>query len=67
MPNWRRSSYCSTGTCVLIAFTVIQAPVVTVLARDGKVDDGPILRFDSSAWKDFVSGVKAGEFRAGGL
>jgi hypothetical protein len=36
----------------------------TVFACDGKVDDGPILRFDASTWKDFVSGVKAGEFNA---
>jgi hypothetical protein len=54
---WRRSSRCGeSGTCVEIAHigTVINM-------RDAK-DPGPQLAFDRTRWKEFVVGIRNGEF-----
>jgi hypothetical protein len=56
---WRRSSRCSTQSCVEIA----DLPGGDVAVRDSKSPDGsPILIFGTDEWKSFISGVKAGEF-----
>lgn len=56
-PVWRRSSYCDGGTCVEVATTD-----ATVLVRDGKDPDGPMLRFTEAEWRAFVAGVRDGDF-----
>jgi hypothetical protein len=55
--QFRRSSYCSIGQCVEIAFIDDGVAV-----RDGKSADGPILAFTREEWDAFVRGVRAGEF-----
>jgi Domain of unknown function (DUF397) len=51
--TWRKSSY-SQGTvesdCVEVAFGAPGAAV-----RDSKNTAGPVLRFDSRAWRDFLA------------
>ena len=57
--GWRSSSF-STGadsTCVDVALGDR-----TVLLRDSKNPDGPVLRFTFAEWCAFLLGVRAGEF-----
>ncbi|GAB2935841.1 hypothetical protein GCM10027280_24720 [Micromonospora polyrhachis] len=56
--RWRRSSRCESHTCVEVAFTSGR-----VLARDSKVDDGPVLEFGAGPWQAFCAELKAGRLR----
>jgi hypothetical protein len=56
--EFRRSSYCSVGTCVEVAVD----PAGGVVVRDSKMADGPQLSFTKSEWVAFLRGVRAGEF-----
>jgi hypothetical protein len=53
---WRRSSYCSGGTCVEVALLGSR-----ILIRDGKTE-GPILSFQQAEWTAFLEGARRGEF-----
>jgi hypothetical protein len=57
---WRKSSRSgdSGGQCVEVAANL---PGV-VAVRDSKNPDGPKLVFTPSEWKEFLGGVKTGEF-----
>jgi hypothetical protein len=56
---WRRSSRCSTNSCVEVA----DLPGGSVAVRDSKASGpSPVLVFDPQEWQSFISGVKAGEF-----
>jgi hypothetical protein len=55
-PDWHRSTYCSTGTCVEVARTP-----ETVLVRDAKDPEGPHLALPVGAWREFVERVKDGD------
>lgn len=59
-PEWRRSSFCSTGTCVETSFAIPGE----VLVRDSKIENGPVLQFPAAAWREFASGIRAGDFRS---
>lgn len=54
---WQRSSKCSGGECVEVAFDGDE-----VLLRDGKDPDGAVLRISAEVWEQFVATVKDGEF-----
>jgi hypothetical protein len=54
-----RSSHCHSSSCVEVC-----RGEETVLVRDGKDPDGPVLRFTLEEWRAFVLGVKADEFPA---
>jgi hypothetical protein len=55
--EWQRSSRCDAGNCV-----EVHVPVPgNVLVQDSK-NPGVILTFTDEEWRDFVAGVKAGEF-----
>jgi hypothetical protein len=56
--TWRRSTRCSNGACVQVAETS-----GAVLVRDSKLDQSPILRFDTAAWGEFLVAVKTGVLR----
>jgi len=57
MAQFRKSSLSeAVGNCVEVA--IIQ----TVLVRDSKDPEGPILRFTFDEWTAFVAGVRGGEF-----
>ena len=56
---WRRSSRCSTNSCVEVA----DLPGGSVAVRDSKASgQSPVLIFETQEWQSFISGVKAGEF-----
>lgn len=56
---WRRSSWCSTQSCVEVA----DLPDGGVAVRDSKLPaDAAVLVFGTDEWNSFISGVKAGEF-----
>lgn len=57
---WRKSSKCSGGQCVEVAFDG-----VCFLVRDSK-GPGPVLMFNDLEWAHFVAGVKAGDFDSAG-
>lgn len=56
--RWRKSTRsAANGACVEIAELT-----GAVAVRDSKDPNGPRLRFDLTAWRDFVAGVQAGAF-----
>ena len=77
MITWTRSSYCGSAYCVEVAqdCTSVSSCVevaniraegdpglVGVLVRDSKNPAREPLVFTAEEWRDFVQGVKAGEF-----
>jgi Domain of unknown function (DUF397) len=64
MPEWKKSSYSNSfSNCVEVAWRRSSHRAGgTVLVRDSKDPDGPVLTFTSLAWDAFVQGVRAGEF-----
>ncbi|MEU5160488.1 DUF397 domain-containing protein [Streptomyces sp. NPDC020875] len=63
-PRWFTSSYSNNGgNCVEVAVNfVISRGVVPV--RDSKNPTGPALAVPAQAFSAFVTGVKAGDFKA---
>jgi hypothetical protein len=56
---WVKSSLSyANGDCVEVA----NLPDGCIGVRDSKDAEGPILRFTSSEWRAFISGVRNGEF-----
>jgi hypothetical protein len=55
--SWRTSSFCSTGACVAVAVADD-----SVMVRDSKDPQRPALVYSTQEWRDFVAGVKSGEF-----
>ena len=55
--SFRTSSFCSNGACVEIAFTGD-----SVVVRDSKSPQTQTLSYTTGEWRDFVAGVKSGEF-----
>ncbi|WP_324614712.1 DUF397 domain-containing protein [Streptomyces albireticuli] len=61
--GWRKSSYSGLeNDCVEVA----DGHPGVVPVRDSKAPCGPVIVLGSGAWSDFVDGVKAGSFPAGG-
>jgi hypothetical protein len=56
-PKWRKSSRSTSGAC----FEVAPLPG-TILVRDSKDQDGPVLTFDRAVFAAFIDGVTHGEF-----
>ncbi|MGW2253312.1 DUF397 domain-containing protein [Kitasatospora sp. NPDC001660] len=57
--TWRKSTHSGgSDACVEVADGL--GGVLPV--RDSKDPGGPVLRFRSRAWRDFVTAVRAGEF-----
>jgi hypothetical protein len=54
--RWRRSSYCSSGSCVEVAREPREVHV-----RDTKDPEGPSLVVSVEAWREFVASVKRGD------
>lgn len=71
--NWIQSSYCGSNACVQWAWItsshcgdgdcveVAQDTEIGVL-RDSKDPEGPVLMFPRQAVREFLTGVKAGDF-----
>lgn len=56
--QWQKSSFCDTGGCV----EVMQPVAGSIMVRDSKDPDGPMLTFNTDEWTAFVTGVRSGEF-----
>jgi hypothetical protein len=56
--TWRKSSYSEAGSCVEVAF---QEETDSVYVRDSKNPGGAVLSFTSSAWIEFIEGLKTGQ------
>jgi Domain of unknown function (DUF397) len=54
---WRKSTASVSGECVEVCFNGR-----SVLMRDSKNQEGPVLSFAQSEWMAFVTGVRSGEF-----
>lgn len=71
--EWRRSSFCSNGTCVEVAWRTASLNTGTCvevgrdgdqfLVRDSKHPEQQPLAFNRAEWDAFVAGVEAGQFR----
>ena len=55
--GWRRSSFCSNGACVEVAFVD-----GNIAVRDSKDSTGSVQLYTADEWQSFVAGVKNGEF-----
>jgi hypothetical protein len=56
--QWRRSTRCGSSACVEVAIGR-----ESVLVRDSKDPQGPVLTFTAAEWAAFTEGVAAGEFK----
>lgn len=56
--QWRKSSYCSNGTCIEVARQNDQ-----YLIRDSKNPDVAPLQFTTDEWNAFARGFNEGQFR----
>ncbi len=52
-PDWRRSSRCSSGSCVEVA-----RRKNVFLVRDSKDPASPHLNFPADSWREFIDRVK---------
>ncbi len=57
VPLWRKSSRSTSGACVEVA-----PQLGSILIRDSKDPQGPVLTFGRESFAAFISGVAAGEF-----
>jgi len=55
--NWRVSLTCDTGACVGVA-----READAVYIRNTSDPDGPISRFTTEEWRQFLAGAKLGHF-----
>lgn len=58
-PDWHRSSFCDSNTCVEVARVGDM-----ILIRDSRDPQGTVLRVTIADWKAFLAGVYAREFDA---
>ncbi|WP_285773063.1 DUF397 domain-containing protein [Microtetraspora sp. NBRC 13810] len=54
--EWRTATRCGGGNCVQVAFTGR-----SVLVRDSKDPDGPVLTFSTPEWQAFLSATRQGD------
>ncbi len=55
--SWRTSSSCDAGACVQVA-----ANGQLILIGDSKTPGGPVLSYTAAEFREFITGVKNGEF-----
>ena len=55
--TWHTALSCNGGTCVMVA-----ASGQTVFLADSKSPDGPVLKYSPAEWREFVTGIKNGDF-----
>ena len=54
---WRTSLTCNGGECIKVA-----ASGQAILIADSKQAEGPILSYSHTEWREFVTGIKNGDF-----
>ena len=55
--TWHTALSCESGACVEVA-----ANQNTILIRNSRQPDGPLIEYTAEEWHAFVSGVKEGDF-----
>jgi len=58
IPRFRASRFCTSGGCVEVA----RLSDGRVAVRDSKDKAKPVQIYSADEWRDFVAGVKSGEF-----
>jgi hypothetical protein len=56
-PTWRKSARCGTAACVEV---LTESTYVGL--RNSTDPNGPALSFTPAEWREFIAGVKAGDF-----
>ena len=56
-PSWRTARTCDSGACVQVA-----ASGAMILVADSKTPDGPALSYSVAEFREFINGVKNGDF-----
>ena len=56
-PAWRVARSCQGGACVRVA-----RAGEMILIGDTKYPDGDVLTYSVGEWRDFVTGIKQGDF-----
>ena len=54
---WLTALSCDGGACVQVA-----ADQDTILIRNSRQPDGPLVEYTPEEWHEFVSGIKKGDF-----
>jgi predicted secreted Zn-dependent protease len=54
---WLTALNCDGGACVQVA-----ADQNTILIRNSRQPDGPLIEYTPEEWHEFVSGIKKGDF-----
>lgn len=55
--TWHTALSCESGACVEVA-----ANQNTILIRNSRQPDGPLIEYTPEEWHEFVSGIKKGDF-----
>jgi hypothetical protein len=55
--SWRRAQRCDAANCIEVA-----ASGDSIVIRDSKSAQGPVLTYDRAEWETFVEGIKLGDF-----
>jgi Domain of unknown function (DUF397) len=59
--RWTRSTRCESGACV----EVTRLDDDAIAMRDSKIEGGSVLLFTATTWRNFLEGLRAGEFDQG--
>jgi Domain of unknown function (DUF397) len=54
---WRKSTFCSSNSCVEVGLVDSQ-----IVVRNSRESDGPVVRFTGAEWIAFLDGARRGEF-----
>jgi hypothetical protein len=55
--NWHVSRGCDSGACIKVA-----RHGDSVVLGDSEQPDGPVVSYTMAEWKEFIAGVKLGDF-----
>lgn len=60
--EWRTSSRSQMSNCVEVALLPQAGDADAVAVRDSKDRGGPVLTFSQDSWREFVGGIRQGQF-----
>jgi hypothetical protein len=60
--EWRTSSRSQMSNCVEVTLLAGPADEDVVAVRDSKDATGPVLTFNQAGWREFVRGIRQGDY-----